>query len=96
MAGWTQEYRDDVARRITERGVNRPCPRCNNDKFTLVDGFAVFGMVDALQDEGVRNLVPSVCVACGRCGYLTFHALGPLGLLPAEQKPPAQDHQTVE
>jgi hypothetical protein len=96
MPAWTQEFREDIVKRIGEKGVNRPCPRCGADKFTLVDGFAVFGRVDELQDEGVRNLVPSVCVACNRCGYLTFHALGPLGLLPTDQPPPAQDKQIIE
>jgi hypothetical protein len=96
MPEWTQEFREDVVKRISEKGVNRACPRCGTEKFTLVDGFAVFGMVDDLQDEGVRNLVPSVCVACNRCGYLTFHALGPLGLLPADQAPPSGDKQTIE
>jgi len=96
MSGWSQEYREDVVKRMVEKGVNRPCPRCATDKFTLVDGFAVFGLVDQLQDEGVRNLVPSICVACNRCGYLTFHALGPLGLLPENPAQPQQDKQIIE
>ena len=96
MPEWTKEFREDVVKRLSDKGVNRACPRCNADKFTLVDGFAVFGMVDDLQDEGVRNLVPSVCVACNRCGYLTFHALGPLGLLPDNPAQPAQDKQIIE
>jgi hypothetical protein len=96
MPEWTQEFRENIVKRVGEKGVNRPCPRCGADKFTLVDGFAVFGMVDDLADEGVRNLVPSVCIACNRCGYLTFHALGPLGLLPDKPDQPPQDQQSVE
>lgn len=96
MPEWTQKLREDIVKRIQDKGVNRPCPRCNGDQFSLVDGFAVFGMVEDLQDETVKNLVPSVCVACNRCGYLTFHALGPLGLINKDEPPPAQDKQTVE
>jgi len=96
MSGWTQEQREDISKRLQDRGINRPCPRCGHTHFALVDGFAVFGLVDNLEDEGVRNLVPSVVLACSRCGNLNFHALGPLGLLPNQPPPPAQDQQTVE
>ena len=95
MSEWTQEKREDIVKRLHDKGVNRPCPRCGSDKFSLVDGFAVFGMVDKLEDEGVRNLIPSVCIACNQCGFLTFHALGPLGLLPKEPPQPQQDQQIV-
>jgi hypothetical protein len=53
-------------------------------------------MVEKLEDEGVRHLVPSVTVACTRCGYLTFHAMGALGLLPKDQPLPPEDTQSVE
>ncbi|MHC4839913.1 MAG: hypothetical protein ACYTDT_02990 [Planctomycetota bacterium] len=91
---WTQQRRDDIVKRITEAGVNRPCPRCGSENFRLVDGYAVFGMVENLEDEGVKNLVPSACVACSQCGFLTFHALATLDLLPKEQPLPKQDRET--
>ena len=96
MDQWTPEKREDIVKRLHDKGVNRPCPRCNGEAFSLVDGFAVFGMVEKLDDETVRNLIPSVCVACNKCGYLTFHAMGPLGLLDKDQPPTPQDKQTIE
>ena len=96
MTSWTADHRQMIVKRLQERGVTRPCPRCGSDQFSLVDGYAVFGMVDQLADEGVRNLVPSVTVACARCGYLTFHAMGALGLLPKDQELPPEDKQSVE
>jgi hypothetical protein len=91
MDHWTQEHRENITKRLQERGVNRPCPRCGGTQFSLIDGYAVFGMVDRLEDEGVQNLIPSVCVACTKCGYLTWHALGPLGLMP--EQPPGEQPQ---
>jgi ribosomal protein S27AE len=88
MAEWTQQQREDIVKRLTERGVNRPCPRCGGEAFSLLNGYAVFGLVDQLEDEHVRNLVPSVCVTCSRCGFLTFHGLGALGLLRKDQPLP--------
>ncbi len=96
MSDWTAEHRDKIVKRLQERGVTRPCPRCNSDQFSLVDGYAVFGLVEKLEDEGVRHLVPSVTVACTRCGYLTFHAMGALGLMPKDQSLPPEDTQSVE
>lgn len=96
MAEWTPKEREDIVKRMHDKGVSRPCPRCNGDQFSLVDGYAVFGLVDKLEDEQVRNLVPSVCVACNTCGYLTFHALGPLGMMPEKPGQPKQNVQTVD
>jgi ribosomal protein S27AE len=96
MTTWTPEQRNEIVKRLQERGVNRPCPRCGSDQFNLVDGYAVFGLVDKLEDEGVRHLAPSVCVACARCGYLTFHAMGALGLLPKDQPLPPGDQETAD
>ncbi|MCC6466414.1 MAG: hypothetical protein IT463_13830 [Planctomycetes bacterium] len=95
MANWTEAQRQDIVKRLQERGVSRPCSRCGSDKFALVEGYAVFGMVPALEAESVQNLVPSAVVACGRCGYLTFHALGALGLLSKDQPLPPGTRQEV-
>lgn len=96
MSDWTAKNREDIVKRLHDKGVSRPCPRCGGEQFSLVDGYAVFGLVDKLEDEQVRNLIPSVCVACNSCGYLTFHALGPLGMMPDQPGQPKQDKQTVE
>jgi ribosomal protein L37E len=93
---WSDEHRNGIVKRIQERGVNRPCQRCGSESFSLIDGYAVFGLVDDLQDEGIRHLMPSVCVACSRCGFLTFHALGALGLLPKDQPLPPGQNEVVE
>lgn len=92
---WTSEHRDSIVKRLQERGVNRPCPRCGGEQFSLIDGYAVFGLVDNLQDEGIQHLMPSVCVACSRCGFLTYHALGALGLLPKDEPLPPGGSEIV-
>lgn len=88
MDAWTEQFRADIVKRLQDRGVNRPCGRCGHDKFTLVDGYAVFGLVMQLESENVERLLPSVCVACSKCGFVTFHTLAPLGLLPEDQPLP--------
>lgn len=95
MDTWPEELRSDIVKRLQERGVNRPCGRCGHEKFTLVDGFAVFGLVMKLDSEHVERLLPSACIACARCGYVTFHTLAPLGLLAKDQPIPPGDEQIV-
>lgn len=95
MEDWSAEFRAEIVKRLQERGVNRPCGRCGGDKFTLVDGYAVFGLVMELESEHVERLLPSACIACGRCGYLTFHTLAPLGLLPENQPTPPGDAPSI-
>ena len=85
--------RQKVATALQARGVRLPCPRCGNNKFTVLDGYAQY----MIQPEITGGLViggptvPVALVACENCGAITPHALGALGLLPAESKEAKSD-----
>ncbi len=87
MPEWTQEQKDKIIKALMERGARAPCPRCGNQSFTLLDGL----FNQPLQTE-LGNIVlggpsiPSVVVVCTRCGFISQHALGVLGMLPKEEK----------
>jgi len=80
--GLSQEKQKEIIEALRLHGANRPCPRCGNGTFELIDGYAA----QSIQTE-VRGIViggravPTVLVACNRCGWLAQHALGALGLL---------------
>lgn len=84
----TREQSAEVIRALANRGVTRPCPRCGNAHFTLLEGFfnqPVSG--DLTAPSGVLAYaqgptVPSVVTACTNCGFVSQHALGVLGLFP--------------
>jgi hypothetical protein len=87
MPGLTQEQKDKIVAKLVERGVRLPCPRCGNPNFTLLDGYftqPVSTEIGTLVLGGPT--VPSIVTACTQCGYLSQHALGALGLLPAEKE----------
>lgn len=72
-------------------GAKAPCPRCGNGQFTLLEGY----FNQTVQNELAGMVlggpsVPSVVVVCTRCGYLSQHALGVLGLLPNAPAAPAR------
>lgn len=78
----TQEQKNTIITRLNERLANHPCPRCGNNQFALVDGL----QNDTLQDD-IKNIkiggqsIPTIIVACNRCGFLSYHSLGVLGLM---------------
>jgi hypothetical protein len=87
-----QEQKDKIIKVLADRGVSLPCPRCGNDVFTLLDGY--FNQVIQETPKGIvlgGRTIPSVAIACNRCGYLAQHALGVLGLLPKEENKPVEE-----
>jgi uncharacterized Zn finger protein len=69
-----QSRRNELIRALTAKGVNRPCPRCGNAKFSVVGETNI-----PLQDDpNVFSIggpsIPAIIVACDSCGYITQHA----------------------
>lgn len=79
----SNEKKQEIIKALEERGAKLPCPRCGNNSFNLLDGY--FNQTIQTNLKGMTlggPSIPSVVVACNRCGYLSQHALGTLGLLP--------------
>lgn len=78
----SNEQKEKIIKVLEEKGAKLPCPRCGNNSFILIDGY----LNQTIQAE-LKGIViggpslPSIVIACNRCGYLSLHALGPLGLL---------------
>ncbi len=80
----TQEEKEKIIKVLEEKFAKNPCPRCTNQQFSLVDGY----FNQAIQQD-IKNVlivggpsIPAVVVVCNRCGFISQHALGALGLLP--------------
>jgi hypothetical protein len=88
MSETWEEMKTKVVGALNERGADKlPCPRCGNSGFALVDGF----FSHPLQKETAGlvlggPVVPAVATVCMKCGFISEHALGVLGLLPKEDK----------
>ena len=82
----SDEKKREIIKALEERGAKLPCPRCGNNSFTLLDGYFNQTIQTVLKGMVLGGpSVPSVVVSCSRCGYLSQHALGALGLLPKEE-----------
>ena len=78
----SKEGRQEIVEKLRDRGASLPCPRCGNTHFQLLDGYfnqPLQPAFDGLYLGGTS--IPSVVIACDRCGFLSSHALGALGLL---------------
>ncbi|MGP5546972.1 hypothetical protein [Psychrobacter alimentarius] len=79
--------RDEVARKLSEKGATRPCQRCGKNSFTVLEGLTNI----TLQDDFSADLIiggpslPVAHIACNNCGAITSHALGALDMLPQEE-----------
>ncbi|MED3202186.1 hypothetical protein [Bacillus toyonensis] len=68
---------------LTQRGATKPCSRCGQLGFSLLDGFFNHSIMDSLNAGLVVGgpSIPVVITACNHCGHLNEHAAGALGLL---------------
>jgi ribosomal protein S27AE len=86
------EEKDKIIKVLEERFAKQPCPRCGFQQFTLANGYFNQPLQEKLSGLVLGGpAIPSVAVICTRCGFISQHALGVLGLLPAkdEEKPEA-------
>lgn len=78
-----EEKKTKIANALRNKGVKLPCPRCNSLDFEIV-GQTFLPLND---NPGVITVggpgVPAALVACSHCGFVMFHALGPLNLMPS-------------
>lgn len=77
-----EERKLKIAEALKEKGVTLPCPRCSGLNFEVVDQ-TVLSINDNLNMISLGGQsVPAALVACSNCGFITFHALGLLNLIP--------------
>jgi hypothetical protein len=79
------EFRQQIAEAMGERHLNVPCPSCASDDFQLIDGYCSQPVLR--MDAGGEQFVPHsrlvlIAIECANCGYLRYHHLARLGLVP--------------
>lgn len=83
-----EEEKKKIIAVLQEREASRPCPRCGNNSFTLLDGYMNQPVQQELQGMVIGGpSIPTVATACNRCGFVAQHALGILGLMPQKEEP---------
>ncbi|OOF78856.1 hypothetical protein BKG96_04775 [Rodentibacter caecimuris] len=74
-----------IEERLKKAGATRSCHRCGNNNFVILDGYSSILLQQDLSNIGGITIggpaVPIVYVVCDKCGAITSHAIGALGLL---------------
>lgn len=79
--------KEAVARKLNELGARMPCHRCGGKEFVVIDNYTIFPMQKELPGSYPYGgfSIPVTLVACTKCGAITPHALGALGMLPHQE-----------
>ena len=76
-----------IIKALMDTGASLPCPRCGNQNFSITEGyFAAVIQNDLKKLELGGSNIPSAIVICPKCGFIAFHALGALDLLPQNEE----------
>ena len=80
-----KEKKIKIIESLKNKGVKLPCSRCGGLNFEVVDQttFSINENLNAVQLGGPS--VPAVLVVCSNCGFITFHSLGVLNLMPKNE-----------
>jgi len=83
-----QQTKEKIAEKIKEKEALKPCERCGQQNFSVLDGFVNVPLAQEISGGIVIGgpQVPCAVIACTNCGNLSYHALGALGLFNEQKK----------
>lgn len=80
---------EKIIRALREHGVHLPCPRCGTADFRVEPAYFAHSIQTSLSGISLGGpSIPTAVTTCIRCGFVSEHALGTLGLLAAESSTP--------
>ena len=86
---WTPEVKNALIKALVEKPVG-PCHRCGFGDFDMVNGFFVHMVSEATDVMPFSHLavtaIPTIVTVCQKCGALSQHAIGALGVDLEEKK----------
>ena len=59
------------------------CPRCSNSQWTVSEYSRIDVQATIARDTAERSTIPAVMIVCENCGFISQHALQPLGIWPS-------------
>ena len=88
MEQFTPEQKQEIANALTAKSALKPCPRCNQENFVLLDWFMNIPLQATISSLSLGGpSLPVVAVICHNCGFVAHHAVGALKLSWVELRP---------
>ena len=77
-----------MVKRLNEVIPVLECPMCHNRQFAILDGYLVFPVPEDYRISFLQTqkTLPAIAIICTKCGYISQHSLGILGLLEKEKQ----------
>ena len=83
----SQEKKEKIIQKLNEKfnSTEIKCPMCGNNHFIIGDGYFNSFIQDNFKNINLGGpSIPSIPIICNKCGFISLHALGVLGLLPKD------------
>lgn len=77
--GVSSNERKQIVAALKARGVGS-CPRCNDSQWTVSEYVRIHVQSTIRSDGREGTTIPAIMVVCQHCGFISHHALQPLGL----------------
>ncbi|MBO5254845.1 MAG: hypothetical protein J6B07_03365 [Opitutales bacterium] len=82
----TEKDKQKIIQILNSRIPNLECPMCKNKNFIILDGYFNDTIANELKVIAIGGTtIPSIGIVCGKCGFISRHALGIFGLLKEEE-----------
>ena len=82
-----KEKREELVKKLKSKGIHLICPMCGNTEFALIDGYSSINLQKDYHGVSITGkAIPVTGIVCRKCGFVSLHALGTLGLLEKDIK----------
>lgn len=79
--GISADDKHRIVAALKDRGAGS-CPRCRDSQWTVSE-FSMLEVQATMERNSVeRTTIPAVMIVCEHCGFISQHALQPLGVWP--------------
>jgi ribosomal protein S27AE len=92
MSNMSEENQKRIIEILTNKGAIKNCPRCGNDTFGVLGGY-----INLMLSKEIGSIilggptVPTIVTYCQKCGFISQHAAGALGIIPEKDNKGGKD-----
>jgi hypothetical protein len=79
--GISADDKHTIVAALKARGAGS-CPRCNDSQWTVSEFSRIDVQATMEKDSVERTTIPAIMIVCQHCGFISQHALQPLGVWP--------------
>lgn len=79
--GISADDKHTIVAALKARGAGS-CPRCRDSQWTVSEFSMIEVQATMERDSLERTTIPAIMVVCEHCGFISQHALQPLGIWP--------------